>query len=68
MEEPKPVARAPLEGTTTFSPITNPTATNNNVSDISDGSEATVKKDASKGFVNLLILLVILVGVTIASI
>ncbi|MBQ8681334.1 MAG: hypothetical protein IJ509_00260 [Bacilli bacterium] len=68
VEEPKPVASAPLEGTTTFSPITNPTATNNNVSDISDGSEATVKKDASKGFVNLLILLVILVGVTIASI
>lgn len=65
VEGPKPVQSAPIEGTTTFSPVTEQQASG----DVS-GEESTSGDLAnkSKGFVNLLILAVVLVGVTIVSI
>lgn len=61
--EPKPVSSAALEGTIAFTPI--PNHPNNPV----EAEEEThVTEKASKGFANLLILLIILVGVTFASI
>jgi len=67
VEEPKPVENATLEGTTTFSPIANPTEVSpaeNNVEE----QNVSVTERASKGFANLIILLIVLVGVTFISI
>lgn len=72
VDAPKPVESSPLEGTTTFSPISNTAVdASANVADIhatenGDGSVGT--EIGSKGFANLAILVVILVGVTIVSI
>lgn len=67
VEAPKPVESSPLEGTTTFSPISD-TTSDSNASVTESGNESTVTEHGSKGFANLLILCVILVGVTIISI
>lgn len=64
VEEPKPVSSAALEGTIAFTPI--PNHPNNPVESTEESGNVT--EHASKGFANLIILLVILVGVTIASI
>jgi len=67
IEGPKPVESSMLEGTIAFTPI--PNHPNNPVENVSTNNEEnadTVKNN--KGFVNLLILLVVLVGVTIVSI
>lgn len=64
VEVPKPVESSPLDGTMTFSAVANPTETNV----ATNGEEENVIGHKSKGFANLLILVVILVGVTIASI
>lgn len=70
--EPKPVESASLEGTTTFNPIPTPVPSNtenNSVVNQEDNSEGgSAVEHASKGFANLIILVVILIGVTIASI
>lgn len=70
VEAPKPVESSSLEGTTTFSTISNTTVPPVSEEKIDGGDENTGKsvEHASKGFANLLILLVILVGVTFASI
>lgn len=62
--EPKPVSSAALEGTIAFTPI--PNHPNNPVESEEETGQDT--RTASKGFANLIILLVILVGVTIVSI
>ena len=64
--EPAPVENVELNGTTTFSPIVNTDTTNNN-SNVSTATEVVTEKK-NGGFANLIIILVILVGVTIASI
>lgn len=64
---PQPVNNVALEGTTTFSPISNESATNNVVNN-GENTDAEQTSKGSKGFVNLIILVVILVGVTIVSI
>lgn len=70
--EPTPVASSPLEGTITFNPIPNPTVDSSNVNvseNQEDGSgKGNTVEHASKGFANLIILVVVLIGVTIASI
>jgi hypothetical protein len=63
VEGPKPVDAAMLEGTIAFTPI--PNHPNNPIAE--EQADVLVKKK-SKGFVNLAILLVVLVGVTIVSI
>lgn len=68
VEAPKPVESAPLEGTMTFSTIANPTVNDVNSTNSETDSSNNVIENKSKGFANLLILLVILVGVTLASI
>jgi hypothetical protein len=60
IEGPKPVESANLEGTTSFAPITDNITANN--------EESNPSGKGSKGFVNLIILLVVLVGVTLVSI
>ena len=67
VEAPKPVESSPLEGTTTFSPISN-TISDSSTNVTESGNVSTVTEHGSKGFANLLILFVILVGVTIISI
>lgn len=57
---PQPVQSVGLEGTTTFSPIPEPV--------VAATAETDPEKKGSKGFVNLAILLIVLVGVTIFSI
>lgn len=68
VEGPKPVDPAMLEGTIAFTPI--PNHPNNQVegtvTENQEGIDNTENK--SKGFANLLIIIVILVGVTFASI
>ena len=68
--EPKAVSSAELNGTTTFSPIIEPTPAP--VSDATPVVENNVNipedRKKSGGFANLLIILVVLIGVTIASI
>lgn len=68
VEDPKPVESAPLDGTTTFQPISNDTKVNQEVSGAKESNDGEVTDHASKGFANLLILVVVLVGVTIVSI
>ena len=71
VEGPKPVESAMLEGTIAFTPIPNhpnnqyATPEVQNTNNEEDEVEGTPK---SKGFVNLAIILVVLAGVTIASI
>lgn len=67
VEGPKPVESAMLEGTIAFTPIPNHP---NNVTEPVANVESPVEdtKKGSKGFVNLAILLVVLVGVTLISI
>lgn len=65
---PKPVESAPLEGTTTFEPVSSEPKPSLEVSESKETGEVEVTDHASKGFANLLILLVVLVGVTIVSI
>lgn len=65
--QPQPVNNVGLEGTTTFSPIPNLTPVAENNSTVTE-EENPEQKNGSKGFVNLIILLVVLVGVTIASV
>ena len=60
---PTEVTATPLEGTTTITPVTDTTSATNEQS-----TEAVVAKKGSKGFVNLIILLGVLVGVTLISI
>lgn len=60
--EPKPVQNVNLEGTTAFRPVSE------NVVSESSSEVNTEERSGSKGFANLLILLVVLVGVTIVSI
>lgn len=64
VEGPKPVDAAMLEGTTAFTPI--PNHPNNPVEESTEDTVPEAK--GSKGFVNLAILLVVLVGVTLISI
>lgn len=64
VEGPKPVDAAMLEGTIAFTPI--PNHPNNPVEESTDETAPSGK--GSKGFVNLAILLVVLVGVTLISI
>ena len=64
VEGPKPVESAMLEGTIAFTPI--PNHPNNPVEPVAEEVVEGTKK--SKGFVNLIILAVVLVGVTIVSI
>ena len=66
VEEPKPVESAMLEGTIAFTPI--PNHPNNPVEEATNAEDVDDSKGKSKGFANLIILLVILVGVTIASV
>lgn len=74
--DPQPVINTQLEGTTTFSPIvdanvtpgTNNTASQTDALQQTESSASGTDRKSSKGFANLLILLVILVGVTIISI
>lgn len=68
--EPQPVANTQLEGTTTFSPIADANVTSevNNTAPQVEGEVGGTDRKSSKGFANLLILLVILVGVTVVSI
>ena len=63
--EINPIQSKPLDGTTTFSPVVD---TNNEASAPAADGEVVQNRGASKGFANLLILLVILVGVTFVSI
>lgn len=66
-EGPKPVNAAELEGTIAFTPI--PNHPNNPVETPVENTENSVLvRKKSKGFVNLAILLVVLVGVTLISI
>lgn len=72
-EAPKPVNSIDLEGTTAFRPIPGDTAQvqenmQSLVNEAKNIEEVQAKHKGSKGIANLLILLVILVGVTIASI
>lgn len=68
VEGPKPVDAAMLEGTSAFTPI--PNNSNNQV----EGIDADVRNSGdgssnnNKGFANLLIIVAILIGVTVASI
>lgn len=64
VEGPKPVDAAMLEGTIAFTPI--PNHPNNATETTTEDSAPTGK--GSKGFVNLAILLVVLVGITLVSI
>ena len=64
VEGPKPVDAAMLEGTIAFTPI--PNHPNNPVEESTN--DATSEDKGSKGFVNLAILVVILIGVTLISI
>ena len=64
VEEPKPVQNVDLEGTTAFRPIAN--STSGDVS--SENTEVVSGRSASKGIANLMILVVVLVGITVASI
>ena len=68
-EGPKPVSNVELEGTTTFSPIAEPQVEKKEevVAENASG-EVTEERKSSKGFANLLILCVILIGVTLASV
>lgn len=66
VEDPKPVESAMLEGTIAFTPI--PNHPNNPVENAEDNNGTVAVENGSKGFANLLILLVILVGVTLVSI
>ncbi len=63
VDVPKPVSNVELEGTTTFNPI--PDERSEKVESEDSVDEG---RSGSKGFANLLILVVILVGVTIASV
>lgn len=65
--QPQPVNNVGLEGTTAFSPIPNPAPVVENNS-VSTDEMVQEQKSGSKGFVNLIILVVVLIGVTIASI
>ena len=56
------------DGTTTFSPISDSSVSKMDNMVNSGDEETAVTERASKGFANLLILLVILIGVTIASV
>lgn len=71
-QEPTPVQSTPLEATTTITPIAQPesTPTTNPVEqNTTTGSpEGIPEKKGSKGFTNLIILIVVLVGVTFISI
>ena len=72
-EAPKPVNSVDLEGTTAFRPIPGDTTQvqenmQSLVNEAKSIEEVQAKHKGSKGIANLLILLVILVGVTIASI
>lgn len=64
VEVPKPVSSVALDGTIAFTPI--PNHPNNPVEP--EEENGSVTEHASKGFANLIILLIILVGVTIASV
>jgi len=68
VEGPKPVDPAMLEGTIAFTPIPNHpnNSTEGVATDNQEGGDNSENK--SKGFANLLIIIVILVGVTFASI
>lgn len=67
VEGPKPVDAAMLEGTIAFTPI--PNHPNNQVDGVpTNGQEVVENPKNNKGFANLLIIVVILIGVTIASI
>lgn len=66
VEGPKPVESSMLEGTIAFTPI--PNHPNNPVENLENGENTTPEGKGSKGFVNLAILLVVLVGVTLVSI
>lgn len=70
VEGPKPVESAMLEGTIAFTPIPNhPNNSVTNTTEVSnENQKLSTNSEKSKGFANLLILLVVLVGVTIASI
>lgn len=65
VEGPRPVQGTTLDGTTTFNPISEQQGNMDVSSGESTSSDLTKK---SNGFVNLLILAVVLVGVTIVSI
>ena len=65
VEGPRPVQGATLDGTITFNPVSEQQVNVEGVSGESTSSDLTKK---SNGFVNLLILAVVLVGVTIVSI
>ena len=72
-EAPKPVNSVDLEGTTAFRPIPGDTTQVQSnmqtfVNEVKSIEEVQAEHKGSKGIANLLILLVILVGVTIASI
>lgn len=69
VEGPKPVESAMLEGTIAFTPIPNhPNNPTTNVAGNNNEENVNPTDKGSKGFANLLILLVVLVGVTIVSI
>lgn len=69
VDGPKPVESTNLEGTMIINPVpANNDVVNNNV-DVSQNNEEELNpNNSNKGFVNLIILVVILVGVTIVSI
>ena len=69
VEGPKPVENTALESTMTFSTVVGEQQPNGEVSgENTDSGEGAPARSKSQGFVNLLILVVILVGVTIVSI
>ena len=68
IETPKPVESSPLEGTTTFRTIASSNVPEGAIKEEEFSKEGGVSKHTSNGFVNLLILIVVLIGVTIASI
>ena len=70
LQEPTPVQSIPLEATTTITPVGQPeTTTGTTETTAPTGStESIPEKKGSKGFTNLIILVVVLVGVTFISI
>lgn len=68
VDTPKPVESASLDGTTTFQPISDDLKVQQEGAGSEESDGGTVTDHASKGFANLLILFVVLIGVTIVSI